>query len=241
MEFIASLSATVGAITMAIAKKVRAFQKSVNFLSIGRRQVPVIFQIQDPRIQLVENFLTASECRQLIQAAKSTLERSTILTFDTGKSKGSKIRTSDGTYFRKKQSALIAAIEKRCQQWTGFPEINGEFIQVMRYRKGGEYRSHHDYFDPKVPSFSEQFLDGGQRIATILLYLNDVKSGGATEFTDLGVKVYPKKGSALLFMNVDQSNRVDSSTLHAGLPVETGEKWIATLWIREKAFRQKKQ
>jgi prolyl 4-hydroxylase len=75
-----------------------------------------------------------------------------------------------------------------------------------------------------------------QRIFTAILYLNDVSSGGETYFTHIDLKVEPKGGKAIIWRNVDENGKIDQSTFHEAKPVEKGEKWIATKWLREREF-----
>ena len=77
---------------------------------------------------------------------------------------------------------------------------------------------------------------GGQRIATLIIYLSDVESGGATIFPELDFEVFPRKGGAVYFSYCDRHTRLDRMTLHGGAPVERGEKWIATVWYRQRAY-----
>lgn len=61
---------------------------------------------------------------------------------------------------------------------------NGESIQILHYEHGQKYEPHFDYFYDKI----NQEL-GGHRVATVLMYLSDVKRGGETVFPDS--EVYP--------------------------------------------------
>ena len=115
-----------------------------------------------------------------------------------------------------------------------WPVENGEGIQVLRYRPGAEYKAHHDYFDPAQPGSSTILARGGQRVGTLVMYLNTPERGGATGFPDAGLDVAPIKGNAVFFAY----ERPDPSmlTLHSGSPVIAGEKWVATKWMREGVF-----
>jgi hypothetical protein len=99
---------------------------------------------------------------------------------------------------------------------------------------GEEYRPHRDYLrDPNelVPTAR------GQRLRTIFCYLTDVAEGGATDFPILGVRIGPRRGSVVMSDNLCADGTPDSDTLHAGMPVVRGRKWLATLWLRERAVR----
>lgn len=106
-----------------------------------------------------------------------------------------------------------------------------EDVQVVRYGQGGKYDAHHDGDDCGGPRGRE--CPANQRVATLLVYLNDGFEGGRTEFPMLGASVVPEKGKALFFWVADpDTNELFEKTLHAGIPVTRGHKWIANQWIR---------
>jgi prolyl 4-hydroxylase len=95
---------------------------------------------------------------------------------------------------------------------------------------------HVDYFDTALASEAVEMAEGGQRVATALLYLNDEGlEGGETDLPRLGFKHRGRKGDALVFFNVDAAGEVDRRTWHAGLPPTGGEKWLLSQWIRDRA------
>jgi prolyl 4-hydroxylase len=105
---------------------------------------------------------------------------------------------------------------------------------VLHYRPGAEYKPHYDYFDPAQPGTSTILKRGGQRVATLVMYLNSPRRGGATTFPDVGLEVAPVKGNAVFF-SYDRAHPV-TRTLHGGAPVLEGEKWVATKWLRQGRF-----
>jgi prolyl 4-hydroxylase len=105
------------------------------------------------------------------------------------------------------------------------PQINCESLQLTRYRVGQEYRDHYDHFNLKG---HEQTVDN-DRVATALLYLNDGFIGGETEFPLLNISVAPRQGDILYF---EYPSELADLTLHAGRPIQQGEKRIVSLWIR---------
>ena len=113
------------------------------------------------------------------------------------------------------------------------PVENGEGLQILHYRKGGEYRPHFDYFPPEDPGSQAHLKRGGQRVSTMVIYLSAVEDGGGTNFPEIGLTGIPKKGSAVYFEYCNQDGAIDPLTLHAGMPVLAGEKWIATKWVRQ--------
>jgi prolyl 4-hydroxylase len=112
---------------------------------------------------------------------------------------------------------------------------NGEPLQILHYGVGAEYQPHYDYFSPEDPGTAALLQHGGQRVATLITYLNTPDAGGATVFPDIGLEVAPLRGHAVFF-SYDRPQPA-SRTLHGGTPVTAGEKWIATRWMREGVYR----
>ncbi|MEQ1535978.1 MAG: 2OG-Fe(II) oxygenase [Burkholderiaceae bacterium] len=211
------------------------FQHDNTIITQDGQQIQVAMRVTKPDVVLLDNFMTHDECDAFCELSKSTLTKSTVVDDATGAHVGHEHRTSMGTYFTLGQNDLVKKIEARIAEITGTPVPNGEGIQILNYAGGGEYRPHFDYF-PDNTGGRVHTAKGGQRTITVIMYLNDVKAGGATVLPDINLSVYPKKGSALYFSYVNSKGQVDPSTLHGGSPVVDGEKWIATKWIREKVY-----
>ena len=130
----------------------------------------------------------------------------------------------------------LLLIQRRMASVVGTTPAYSEYLQLLRYRNGQEYRPHRDYLPP---SMITSIADGGsgQRESTVIVYLNDVENGGETEFIELNKKIAPKTGRVLAFKNLHSDGSPDTRTLHAGLPVSSGSKWIATMWIHQGVFR----
>ena len=109
-----------------------------------------------------------------------------------------------------------------------------ELMGVLRYRPGEEYRPHHDYLPEDAVDYSD-VRRAGQRRATLLTPLNAAYEGGETLFPRLGLRFRLAAGDSLLFENTADGEPIADS-LHAGAPVASGEKWMLTLWLREKRF-----
>jgi prolyl 4-hydroxylase len=189
-----------------------------------------------PRIYLIEGFLSPAECDHLIVKARPELKRSTVV---SASSEGEvhEARTSKGMFFQRGADKVIAKIERRIAKLTRIPIINGEGLQILSYGLGEEYRPHFDYFDYYAPGGAACFNRGGQRVATMIMYLANTEEGGETIFPIVNLKVRPVKGNAVLFYNCNPEGREDPLTLHGGAPVIRGEKWIATKWLRYGEFR----
>ncbi|XP_018678679.2 prolyl 4-hydroxylase 1 isoform X5 [Musa acuminata AAA Group] len=186
------------------------------------------------------------ECDYLKSIARPHLEISTVVDPETGESIKSKVRTSSGMFLSSKdrQIPIIKAIEKRIAVFSQIPTENGESIQVLRYETNQYYTPHHDYF-----SDAFNLKNGGQRVATMLMYLNDVDEGGETIFPQAGsgecscggnkVKglcMKPRKGNAILFWSMGLDGQSDPNSLHGACPIVKGEKWSATKWLRQGAI-----
>ncbi len=152
----------------------------------------------------------------------------------TGGSEVNAARTSDGMFFERGETPLIERIERRIAELVRWPVERGEGLQVLRYRPGAQYKPHHDFFDPAHPGTANILRRGGQRVGTVVMYLNTPAGGGATTFPEVGLEVQPVKGNAVFFSY--ERPLASTRTLHGGAPVLDGEKWVATKWMREGVF-----
>lgn len=198
----------------------------------GDRKVEVVMASIMPRLVVFEGFLSDDECDQLIEQAKPRLTRSGVIQPMSGASMVTDIRTSQGMFFNLGESTLVDKIEKRIARLVNWPVVNGEGLQVLNYQQHAEYKPHQDFFDPADPGTPQQLALAGQRVATLLMYLNTPQSGGGTAFPDAGMEVKAKKGRAVLFSYCLPSAAF--RTLHGGMPVLAGEKWAATKWLRRR-------
>jgi len=198
------------------------------------RQVDVVVAIQHPRIVVFRDLLSDAECEALIKQASPRLSRSETVVNRTGASEVNAARTSQGMFFARGEGELVTVIEARIGALLNWPVERGEGLQVLRYGVGAEYRPHFDYFDPAQPGSQAILKRGGQRVGTVLMYLNTPAAGGATTFPDAGIEVQALRGSAVFFSYGQPSAR--TRTLHGGAPVLSGEKWVATKWLRAGRF-----
>jgi len=203
-------------------------------LDLGDRQVAVVARLSRPTVAVLGDLLGADECAALIAAARPRLARSLTVDTQTGGEALNPDRTSQGMFFRRGESPLIARIEARIARLLNWPVDHGEGLQVLRYGVGAEYKPHYDYFDPVHPGSASVLRRGGQRVATLVMYLNQPEQGGATVFPDAGLAVSPVPGHAVFF-SYDRPHP-STATLHGGAPVLQGEKWVATKWLREQVF-----
>ncbi len=203
-------------------------------IDAGDRLVDVVVSMSQPRVVVLGGLLSDEECDGLIAAARPRLARSLTVQTATGGEEMNPDRTSNGMFFNRGESELIRRIEARIAHLVHWPVENGEGIQVLNYQVGAEYKPHYDYFDPAEPGTPTILKRGGQRVGTVVMYLNEPARGGGTIFPDVGLEVAPVRGSAVFF----SYNRPHPGTmsLHGGAPVLEGEKWVATKWLRERVF-----
>ncbi len=203
-------------------------------LDAGDRWVDVLMHMRQPRLVVFGNLLSADECDALIAAAAPRMSRSLTVQTSTGGEELNADRTSNGMFFRRGENAVVAAVENRIACLLNWPLVNGEGLQVLHYRPGAQYRPHYDYFDPAEPGTASIVQRGGQRVATVVMYLNEPERGGSTTFPDVGLEVAAKRGNAVFFA-YDRPHP-GTKTLHGGAPVLSGDKWVATKWLREREF-----
>ena len=205
------------------------------FIDAGDRQVEVLMQMGSPRVLLLGNLLSPEECDALIAAAHPRMARSLTVATRTGGEEVNADRTSNGMFFQRGENEVVARLEERIARVVRWPVENGEGLQVLHYLPGAEYKPHYDYFDPAEPGTATILRRGGQRVATLVIYLNDPAKGGGTTFPDVHMEVGPRRGNAVFFSY--ERPHPSTKTLHGGAPVIEGEKWIATKWLREREFK----
>jgi prolyl 4-hydroxylase len=211
-----------------------AIADSPLYINVGDRKISVLSTMTNPNIVVFGNVLSDEECDALIAAAKPRLARSLTVATKTGGEELNVDRTSNGMFFKRDENEVVKTVEHRLAVLADWPVENGEGLQILHYRPGAEYKPHYDYFDPNEPGTPTILKRGGQRVATIIMYLSEPEKGGATVFPDVQFDVAPKRGNAVFF----SYNRAhpSSKSLHGGAPVIAGEKWIATKWLRERRF-----
>ena len=198
------------------------------------REVQVVLELERPILAVVHQFLSAQECDELIALSRERLARSLTVVEATGDNQVHDARTSEGMFFERGEHALCERIEARIAELLQWPLDRGEGLQVLRYGPGAQYRPHHDYFEPERSGTAAILRRGGQRVGTLLMYLNSPQEGGETSFPAAGVRVRAVAGTAVFFAY--PFAQPNSLSLHGGDPVFQGEKWVATKWMRECRF-----
>jgi len=187
-------------------------------------RLPVEELSRAPLVRAIRGLLNGDECRYLMSMAEPHLEPSFVIDPRTGARIPHPVRTSSGMSFGPLGEDLVVnRINRRLARITGTKSGWGEPLHILRYMPGQQYRPHVD----SLPGIANQ------RRWTVLLYLNDGYRGGETSFDLAGVTFAGREGDALIFRNVDEAGRPDPATRHAGLPVTSGTKWLATRWIRQ--------
>lgn len=180
-----------------------------------------------PHLTLFPSLFTHEECLYLVEAATPMLAPSVVVDPATGAQRPDPVRLSDSAGFTLPlENPAVHALNQRLAAASGTGWGQGEPLQVLRYRPGGEYKPHFD----AIPGFANQ------RILTMIVWLNEDYAGGETLFMKTGAKVKGRTGDALLFRNALPDGRRDPESGHAGLPVTQGEKLIASRWIRARPF-----
>jgi prolyl 4-hydroxylase len=213
---------------------VPSLQDSPLCITVAGHNIRVLTSMASPHIVVFGNVLTGEECDALIAAAKPRLHRSLTVATKTGGEELNADRTSNGMFFRRDENSVVKALEERLAALVNWPIENGEGLQILHYKPGAEYKPHYDYFDPNEPGTPTILKRGGQRVATIIMYLSEPTQGGATVFPDVQLEVAPQRGNAVFFSY--SRAHPSSKSLHGGAPVIAGEKWIATKWLRERRF-----
>jgi prolyl 4-hydroxylase len=204
------------------------------YIDAGDRRVQVLQTLRHPRVVVFGDLVSDEECDALIAAARQRLARSLTVETRTGGETLNAARTSEGMFFERGENPVVARLEQRIAALLRWPLEFGEGLQILRYAPGAQYRPHYDYFDPGEPGTPTILRRGGQRVATLVMYLQEPEQGGATTFPDVSLEVSPKRGTGLFF-SYERPERA-TRTLHGGAPVLAGEKWVATKWLREREF-----
>lgn len=178
---------------------------------------------EQPDVRLFRGLLTKGECNYIRQVAEPLYEPSFVYN-DAREKVRDTIRTSDGAPIHWLiEDPAIHAINRRIAAISGTAYESGEALQALRYAPGQEYRPHFDFVSTAQV----------RRLWTALIYLNEDYEGGGTAFPRVELEVQGRTGDVLLFGNAGPDGGPDPLTEHAGLPVTSGTKYLATRWVRE--------
>jgi len=186
---------------------------------------------EHPRI--VEDVLTPNECKYIIDKAEPMFSRSTVV----GVEGADASRTSQTAWIPKTDPVAQKVFEKALEH-TGKTLAECEDLQVVKYEPGTYYREHHDSCCDGSQGCLDFEKEGGQRVATLLVYLNSDFTDGETHFPNLDLKLKADPGSAILFRPLGSDEaKCHPKALHAGLPISSGVKYVCNAWVRENKFR----
>ncbi|HEX5314000.1 MAG TPA: 2OG-Fe(II) oxygenase [Gammaproteobacteria bacterium] len=189
----------------------------------------------DPAIVRFREAFHPLECAWLRGISRPRLAPSLVVDPQTGRPRPDATRTSETMCFDPASPGVYARrMAARMARLAGRDPACGEPLSILRYRPGQEYKPHYDWMGAAGLA-GDGFRGAGERAMTALGYLNVPDQGGATLFTRLDIRVEPGLGDVLVFSNLDSTGRPEMRSQHAGEPVAAGEKWLASLWIRERA------
>lgn len=188
---------------------------------------------EDAAIYYHPDFLDARQCERLCAIIDGNRRPSTLLS----EAAGEDFRTSDSCDMDR-WSNDVRPIDESIADLLGIDPVHGETMQGQRYAVGQQFRAHHDYFNESQPYWPKMQETGGQRTWTAMIFLNAVEEGGATWFPLAGIRVSPKPGLLLAWNNMKPDGAANDKTLHEGMPVVAGTKYIVTKWFREGKWLQ---
>ncbi len=194
---------------------------------------PGIQRVPNPRVELFQsrNFLPGDLRQDLITLIEANRRPSTIAD-DNG---DRYFRTSETCDLNAGEPA-VQRLESMLADLSGIDPAFGEPIQGQRYAVGQEFKPHTDYFVADGVDFTKFCSVAGQRTWTFMIYLNDVEVGGATRFKAIGKTFQPEAGKLLCWNNRRTDGSVNPNTLHHGMKVRRGLKYVITKWYREKEW-----
>lgn len=194
---------------------------------------PLVSRLDTDRAEIwaARDFLDPQECSQLRAMIDRTAQPSAVL--DHGYTEAWRTSSSGNV---DPYDPFIQKVEERIDALLGLPHEWGETMQGQRYEVGQEFKYHLDVFWTKADYWKTEAKRGGQRSITAMAYLNDVEEGGETQFTAIGLSVPPQQGVLLIWNNNQADGRPNEDTMHAGLPVVKGKKYVLTKWYRSRKW-----
>ena len=194
---------------------------------------PGIQRVPSPKLTLFlkRGFLSPELCATLVSRIDAQRRPSTI-SDDIG---DRAFRTSE-TCDLPRTDPVVAAVEGAITAFTGIDPAHGEPIQGQRYAVGQEFKGHTDYFEPTGVDFHRYCGIAGNRTWTVMIYLNEPGAGGATRFKTIDKIVQPETGKLLCWNNLRPDGSPNPSTIHQGMKVRDGVKYVITKWFREREW-----
>jgi prolyl 4-hydroxylase len=197
-------------------------------VAAGAQRVPT----RELELFIVRGFLDGGTCQALIQRIDER-RRPSELSDDLGIAN---FRTSE-TCDLDRRDPLIGEVDRRIADLLGLPLAASEPLQGQRYAQGQEFKPHTDTFEPGGYDFYVHTAKTGQRTWTAMIYLNTPDEGGATRFKTIGKTIQPETGKLLAWNNLLADGTPNPATLHQGMKVRRGTKYVLTKWFRERSAR----
>lgn len=188
----------------------------------------------DPQIATMTGFLPPAACRWLIHRGEGRMTRAQVYNSDGATGEAGDRSNSSFDFAPNELDLIVILVRTRLGHSLRVETSRLEALQLLHYAPGESFAPHCDFLAPASPHLAEELARAGQRVATVLIYLNEDYQDGETDFPQLMLRHRGRTGDALMFSNVDAAVRPDPRTLHAGLAPSAGEKWLATQWIRER-------
>ena len=195
------------------------------------RTMAGVQRVPTPSLDLfvAKGFLDPATCAALIEQIDARRRPSTIAD-DLG---DAGFRTSE-TCDLDQQDPLVAMVDAAISALLGIPLDRAEPIQGQRYAPGQEFKPHTDTFEPAKADYYVHCADTGNRSWTAMIYLNQPEEGGATRFRAIAKTIQPETGKLLAWNNLLPDGRPNPATLHQGMKVRRGTKYVVTKWFRER-------
>lgn len=193
-------------------------------------------ECEEPRIETMARFLPLPVCDYVIGMAAPKMSRGRVVDEHGGESVRQERSNAVMTFGLADSDFLLELVSQRIARAVGMPPENAEGLGVLHYLPGESYAPHSDFI-PDTPANTAQLAQRGQRVRTLLVYLNQQFTGGETVFPLLDLRFKPPAGAALAFHNVNVRGEAISRSLHAGTPPTSGEKWLISKWFRSKPLR----
>lgn len=194
---------------------------------------PGVRRVPSPRIELFvcPSFLPLELCSGLIALIERDRRPSTI----ADENGDNYFRTSE-TCDLPADEPLVQDLEQRLFDLNAIDPAYGEPVQGQRYLVGQEFKAHTDYFEPSGRDFEKYCSIAGQRTWTFMIYLNEVEAGGATRFKVIDKMFRPEAGKLVCWNNHRPDGSLNAATLHHGMKVRKGVKYVITQWYRERPW-----
>ncbi len=188
-------------------------------------------------VGLARGFAPPRFCAWVIERSQARVQPAYVQVAGTGERRISTKRTAFSCGIGpQNRDFAVSVLQERAARLTGIPQVNQEQPNVITYEPGQHFEAHYDFTAANLMHLPE-FVRSGQRIMTLVTYLNDAFTGAPTRFPNLNLDLRGEVGDAVVFSNVNPDGTPDLNTLHAGMPPESGRKWVLSQWIRERPQR----